>query len=317
MPKPPDIDALARRYEPAVARILMRAWRTLAESVPVGQIADAMRQSVDAVLALLPRATIPEAARLDLEAELAQTMQAAAVPAAAAIGWRFGLPDEIAARIARETAGRLIVDVAGNAADLRDIVARVVSEAFMEGGHPYQQAQVIRDFVGMLPRDQERLRRYAAGLWDSGVSERMYGLRVDQFAQRMWRDRARMIARTETIRAARQGQREAWNAAADEGLLERDRTFRVWVADGDACDLCQENEAASPIPYDAEFPNGFFPHPNCECSETLTFAEEKRVAKPLGDFPDWDACVTSMTRRLGSRDAAERYCGKLESLAGR
>jgi hypothetical protein len=132
------------------------------------------------------------------------------------------------------------------------------------------------------------------------------------------RDRARTIARTETIRAAQQGQMAAWREAADRGILERDRTFRVWQTVGSAaCDICapMNGERAA---LDTPFSNGLMEahaHPNCRCTMSLVFTEEKsRIAKPLGRYADWGACVSDMARRLGSREAAERYCGKLESL---
>jgi len=208
----------------------------------------------------------------------------------------------------------------------RELIRRTVRQAFLTGGHPYQQAQVFRHSVTMLPRDQLRLQRYAAGLWDSGVSERMYNLRVDQFAQRMWRDRARMIARTETIRAAQQGQLAAWDQAVTDGILEPERTWRVWIAVASACDICLSLNGTE-VRLNDEWPGyGMVAsaHPQCKCSQGLKFHDDDIVrqpptakawvVKPLGQFADWDACVRTMTGKLGSRQAAERYCGKLQSL---
>ncbi len=38
------------------------------------------------------------------------------------------------------------------------------------------------------------------------------------------------------------------------------------------------------------------------------------VSKPLGRFPNFDACIAEMSATLGSDEAARRYCGKLQSL---
>lgn len=84
--------------------------------------------------------------------------------------------------------------------------------------------------------------------------------------------RAEMIARTETMMAANEGQRQAWDQAAEKGLLDED-TKRVWIATIGCCDECDaldEEEAT----LDGEYPDpgGDGPplHPNCRCTEGIS-----------------------------------------------
>lgn len=85
--------------------------------------------------------------------------------------------------------------------------------------------------------------------------------------------RANLIARTESMRAANGGQREAWQQAQDEGLLPK-RARKVWIYtdDGSVCDECTELDGKR-APLDGEYPDdgGEGPplHPNCRCTEGI------------------------------------------------
>lgn len=78
--------------------------------------------------------------------------------------------------------------------------------------------------------------------------------------------RAQTIARTESMKAVHQGQREAWDQAIDEGLIASD-TKRVWIttADDRLCPICEplDGEEAD---LDGEYVSGIEgppAHPNC------------------------------------------------------
>lgn len=83
--------------------------------------------------------------------------------------------------------------------------------------------------------------------------------------------RAELIARTESMTAANEGQREAWDQAVDAGLLTGDER-REWIATSDACDDCSELDGET-TDLDGEYPNdgGDGPplHPNCRCTEGI------------------------------------------------
>jgi hypothetical protein len=84
--------------------------------------------------------------------------------------------------------------------------------------------------------------------------------------------RAMVIARTETMTAANEGQREAWAQAVEEDLLPED-VQRTWiVTEVGACPLCLALEGAK-ADLDGEYPGdgGEGPplHPNCRCTEGI------------------------------------------------
>jgi len=85
--------------------------------------------------------------------------------------------------------------------------------------------------------------------------------------------RADLIARTESMRAANFGQREAWAQAVDAGLLTGDEQ-RTWIATGDEalCPICEALDGAT-AGLDGEYPDpggeGPPAHPRCRCTEGI------------------------------------------------
>lgn len=83
--------------------------------------------------------------------------------------------------------------------------------------------------------------------------------------------RASMIARTETMAAANEGNREGWRQATEVGLLTGDER-KTWIATSDACPECQdldeqETDLEGSYPGDGE--DGPPLHPNCRCTEGI------------------------------------------------
>ena len=70
---------------------------------------------------------------------------------------------------------------------------------------------------------------------------------------------ATMVANTEYARAMTETSMDTYQA---NGVAQIS-----WLAEDDACELCQENEDASPIGIDDDWPNGSVPaHPSCRCA---------------------------------------------------
>ncbi len=83
--------------------------------------------------------------------------------------------------------------------------------------------------------------------------------------------RAEVIARTESMRAVHEGQRQEWEQAVEDGLLTGNER-RVWIAtEVGACPECEalDNERAD---LDGTYPGGVEGpplHPNCRCTEGI------------------------------------------------
>jgi hypothetical protein len=267
------LDAIARRYEPKVRDAMLAAWAALRGQIPVGQIADAMSQGAEAVLALLATARLPEAALLRAIGPLVEGLQATATATSLSIGIRWGVPDQRATQWVLSTAdanGWLRYNIDSEA---RNLIRQTVQQAFLEGGHPYQTARLIRGSIGLNAQQTAALQRFGEGLTQQGISGGAWEKAVARQEARYLKYRAEMIARTETHRAVQQGQLEAWREGADSGLYERERTWRVWIATSGACDICAALDG-SEVGLDEEWPGYGYEadaHVNCMCAQGLSF----------------------------------------------
>jgi F like protein len=90
------------------------------------------------------------------------------------------------------------------------------------------------------------------------------------YAEKLLRQRAKTIARTEILRASNAGQRAAWRSARDKGILPR-TTLREWIATGGACAICSPLDGKT-AGLDEPFDGGIDSppaHPSCRCTTGL------------------------------------------------
>jgi len=85
-------------------------------------------------------------------------------------------------------------------------------------------------------------------------------------------DRADMIARTEAMDAANEGQQAGWEEAVELGYLPEDAQV-VWIATSGACDDCADMDGETRDVNgdydDADYADGPPAHPNCRCTEGI------------------------------------------------
>lgn len=163
----------------------------------------------------------------------------------------------------------------------RDAIKGIVSRGFAEGRTVDQMARQIRDHIGLLPRQVTALERFEQTLIDAKVPPSRRKARLEARARRMIRQRARNIARTETINASSAGQHQLWLQARDEGWVNPNLTRRVWIVTPDdrLCPICAPIPSMNPngVGLEEPFntPDGprMHPaqHPSCRCSTGLKF----------------------------------------------
>lgn len=185
----------------------------------------------------------------------------------------------------------------------REGIRQVIQDAFAMGGHPYEQARLIRDSIGLTAnqasavdnfrnllvtgdrgamlralRDKRfdpTLDRALGAAADKTLTPEQIDRMVSRYRERYIALRATTIARTETLRASNAAMHMAWGQAADKGLLDRTTLRRFWLVTPDdrLCEYCEAvpemnpNGVALDGYFDTDLGSVMYPplHPNCRC----------------------------------------------------
>jgi len=179
---------------------------------------------------------------------------------------------EAALWAARE-AGALITEVTNGQVSL---VRDLVSSAQQGERTTRQVAREVRDSIG-LTSDQAGWvsnrwgREFQARISD-GMSLAAAEAAADKAAglyyERVLRYRSETIARTEILRAAHEGRREAWSQGVDGGWINPGAQ-KQWMTVDDPCPECAAMDGET-VAISGEFSVGEPPlHPNCRCDVLL------------------------------------------------
>lgn len=159
----------------------------------------------------------------------------------------------------------------------RQAVRDLVERAYAQGKAPRTIVQEIRQLIGLTAKQGQALSTYRATLESDGVKPSRVDTMVERRASRMLKQRATLIARTETMQAANDGQRASWRTLVERGLLDDRQYEREWMAivptDGRTCPVCESLDGIrAPIDGDYDHPDakgGAPQHPDCRCVERL------------------------------------------------
>lgn len=217
------------------------------------------------------------------------------------ISMRFDITNPNVVRFIRQYDLNLIQQISD---DSREAVRNVIANALEFGGHPREQARMIRESIGLTQNqvaavdnfqrmlesgDRNALTRELRDHRFDATLDRTLGddateeLSADQidtmvtrYRERMLNARAYNIARTETIRAAESGKQLAWRQATDEGLLSRTTLRQGWLVTPDdrLCVICAAIPLMNPdgVPLGGSFATLEGPiaappaHPQCRCT---------------------------------------------------
>ena len=179
---------------------------------------------------------------------------------------RRPVPDRAAAWITSHGAG-LVADIETGT---RDAIRRVVSDGLARGEHPRTIAKRLRRVVGVHGRQVGPIQRAAATMREAGASAVRVDAMIERAMARAQRQRALMIARTETANAVQQGRAGLWDDLARGNHVERARVVRVWLTARDERveDECAALDGEEVTGLDGPFPGGWSGptiHPGCRC----------------------------------------------------
>lgn len=204
-----------------------------------------------------------------------------------------------AVRWAEQHAAELVTSIT---AETRAGLRQAISRAFSEGIAPRESAKIIQDIVGLRPDQVDAVLNVRRKLLDAearatatgrtitvkvpgvprgikvppkGLPPERISAVLDKYAKRQLRQRALLIARTETIAASNAGQQLQWAQAVKDGLL-RGNEMQRWVVafDERLCKVCRAlhgQKVALGQPFISMNGPVLRPpaHPNCRCAIVL------------------------------------------------
>lgn len=215
----------------------------------------------------------------------------AAARSPASFGLTFDAVNDQAVRWASRRSAQLVTAVSNETRQaIRDVVTQALRGRLgpvdQPRSDPRSQARVIREMIGLTDRDAKAVARFHESMIAEGLTPEFAERQAAKRAQRYLNRRALNIARTEGLTAANKGQDLLWQAAADQGVIDRRRARRVWIATEDdrTCERCMSLDGAE-VPFDGAFTEAVESaprnrptttqtpvlHPSCRCATSLRF----------------------------------------------
>ena len=230
--------------EPPLRRAFEKAITLLQQSIPLEAIEYALaRREVTpellARLADLPAQLAPVGRVIAQAYERAAQVTVGLLNDVLGGGMSFALSDPRTTGWAAAHAGQLIREVQQETVNA---VRAALADSFVSGVHPKDLSKTIRTLVGLTERQENAVMRYAEQLLADGEPVPTVMKQAQQYATKLQKQRALLVARTESSLATSAGQREAWRHAADQGWMSAERSLRRWDASRlpNMCDICSD-----------------------------------------------------------------------------
>ena len=188
----------------------------------------------------------------------------------------FGVTNPEAIAYAQRYAAQLVRDLSMTSQyAIRQIITRMMQGTLTVDA----AARLIRATIGLTPKQAEALERYRQALDAQGSTQ------VDRLTEARGRTmlaaRADAIARTESMRAANEGQAVAWRHALQQGTIAHGEAMKMYLTASDelVCPICAPLDGQL-TPIDGDWDGNAPPlHPNCRCSARLVYLQAD------GSFP--------------------------------
>ena len=218
-------------------------------------------------------------------------------PSTVALEYRFDRASPTATKWATNEAASLVTDITYQQSKaMREVVTRAFTEGRTYGqtasalGQILQQVNPTGDVGQMLasqyainangltPMYANAVARSAQGHAEALLAQGVTGTKAleavqkkgQRYADKLRRSRAKMISRTEIMRASNQGRLEAANQAAKKGLIDPAAAMRQWMASPmDACPICTDLNGAIVALNQSWYAGEPPAHPSCRCTWLL------------------------------------------------
>lgn len=264
---------LVNRLESSLRRDVLRALSALANSISTSRIAQAIASGrsgdLERIVADLPmrlRRVERIIERAATDAALLQQLQAV---------------NPLAVQAARAQTAKLIRDITN---ETRQAITTAITDAVSARITTIEAAKVIKASIGLTSRQAKAVVALRQRLVAAGLSQAVVDARVARYGAKLLAYRAKMIARTEIMRAANAGVQAAWEQAQRAGQLRN--LARTWITTPDdrLCPICaplegQRRSMTEPFVSPTNGQAYLIPpaHPNCRCTVGLVAVAVRRT----------------------------------------
>jgi hypothetical protein len=270
------------RLTPAVRREILRALTRLEQAADIAKITAAVERkdywSLERLLASLPK-DLARAGK-DLSKAFEAGVKAGAEILPVSVVAKVRTADLLAAEAAKGSAAKLVTRVT---TDTRKAIRALVAKSFEQGIDSRETAKQIRPLIGLTERQATAVLNARAKWARLGFKPDRIARESKRYTEKLLKQRATTIARTELSMASTSGQIAAWKDAKSQGLIS-DRMRMTWIVTPDdrLCPTCAPLEGHQ-AGLDGTFATAVGPvpgppaHPNCRCAVGL--AEVKQTSR--------------------------------------
>lgn len=287
-----DADRLASRIEPTLTKEFKAVWETMQQTyADLPLLTRILAERRSNLLHELPwqglinqlyleyRNALRRVFQQGGEAQFNELIRKAEKPNS------FTMSHPEAERWARNHAAAL---VEGLTNETRIAMSRAIAEFLRLNIPPAEGARMLRSMLGLTPQYAQAVVNFQNGLRLRGFDAAYIQRKADEYSSRLLNHRARTVARTESMRAVQEGQRQAQAQAVEQGVLIANRTRRSWSTSFDerVCEICAPmdgqlttlTEPWSTSVGPVQVPSDS--HPQCRCQSVLVFPDA------TGRFPE-------------------------------
>lgn len=188
---------------------------------------------------------------------------------------RFDATNPRIKKVIAKEVGKLLTDITKEA---KKGIREIIKRSFKEGLPTRDIAKLIPDSIGLNARQSKALINKRIALEKAGIKGSRLDEALKKYAKQKLKERKNMIARTETIRAVNMGQQEVWEQASEQGLLNKQKSTKVWVVtpDDKTCKICLGIEGQEVLLGEKFYVPDLGihvrtppAHPNCRCATKL------------------------------------------------
>lgn len=280
------MDALTRRMGNAVSVDLNKGLTTFKKKISPEELMKAWSSgSYTAVLRHIPWYKLPDDLKdysqlMDRTYTDSTDMALEALPPPINKNLRYDINNPRLRQYMQSHTGKLIEKVTN---DMRLTVLDAVQNTFTKGWTPRTVAEHIKGSIGLDQRRATALANYRTTLESKNqFSQDKIDSMVARYSDDLLKQRAMTIGRTETRNATNDSQLSVWREGAQQGFIDKQKAKKVWVVDGNPCEICEPMDGvavgiddvwildsgdAVDIPSEA--------HPNCYCGMELDFGDDE------------------------------------------